>query len=136
MLRNVKVLFIALAIFVIAGSAYAFAAANTVPASSAGYKDSTVSGYTVSLIEYDLVTADPTKVDFIKFTITDDAATNPALLVLISTDDGTNWSAAADCTITPTSAGAATVSCDVTDRPLVGIVSLDVVASSTTDPTP
>ena len=36
MFRNFKVLLIALIVIVVAGSAYAFAAANTVPASAAG----------------------------------------------------------------------------------------------------
>jgi hypothetical protein len=54
MLRNFKVLLIVLVVIVIAGSAYAFAATNTVPDSAAGYKANVVHGYTVENIVYDL----------------------------------------------------------------------------------
>ena len=60
MFRNFKVLLIVLVVIVIAGSAYAFAAANTVPDSAAGYKANVVPGYTVTNIVYDLDATDPT----------------------------------------------------------------------------
>ena len=50
MLRNVKFLFVILAVLAIAGSAYAFAAANTVEASAAGYTASVVPGYAVTVV--------------------------------------------------------------------------------------
>ncbi len=70
MLRNVKFLFVILAVLVIAGSAYAFAAANTVADSNAGYAASlSFSGYDVTAIAYDSVDADPTKLAKISFTL-------------------------------------------------------------------
>ncbi len=62
MFRNLKVLLIALVVVAAAGSAYAFAAANTVADSAAGYKANVVPGYTVSAIVYDLDATDPTLV--------------------------------------------------------------------------
>ena len=53
MLRNVKFLFVILAVLVIAGSAFAFAAANTVPTTLVlgdGLGD--VSGYTITDVVY------------------------------------------------------------------------------------
>ena len=43
----------------ITGGAYAFTAANTVPATNAGSGSGTVSGYTVSNIHYSLNTTTP-----------------------------------------------------------------------------
>ena len=54
MFRNFKVLLIVLVVIVAAAGAYAFAAANTVEDSAAGYKASTVSGYAVTDLVYDL----------------------------------------------------------------------------------
>jgi len=55
MSRNFKVLLFVLAVIVIAGSAYAFAAANTIPDNNVGSGVSTVSGYVISNIEYNFV---------------------------------------------------------------------------------
>ena len=48
MFRNFKVLLIVLVAIIVAGSAFAFAATNTVADSAAGYKASEVPGYTVT----------------------------------------------------------------------------------------
>jgi hypothetical protein len=53
----------------ITGGAYAFTAANTVPATNAGSGSGTVSGYTVSNIHYSLNTTTPNNVDSLTFTI-------------------------------------------------------------------
>jgi hypothetical protein len=53
----------------IAGGAYAFTAANTVPASTAGAGSGTVSGYTVSNIHYGLDATTPLNVDTVTFTV-------------------------------------------------------------------
>ena len=44
--RTFKVLFVVMAVMVMAGATYAFAAANTVPATKAGDGSGVVSGYT------------------------------------------------------------------------------------------
>src|SRR5512132_882768 len=67
MFRNFKVLLLALVVIVIAASAYAFAAANTVPASNVGSGASTVSGYVISNIEYNFVSGNPNEIATIEF---------------------------------------------------------------------
>ena len=64
-----KVALVSLSAFVVAGSAYAFTAANTVPASNAGAGSGTVSGFTVSNLHYALNAATPTNVDSLTFAV-------------------------------------------------------------------
>jgi hypothetical protein len=54
---------------VIAGGAYAFTAANTVPTSNAGAGSGTVSGYTVSNVHYALDGTAPTNIDTLTFNV-------------------------------------------------------------------
>ena len=54
---------------VIAGGAYAFTAANTVPSSSVGAGSGTVSGYTVSNVHYALDSTTPTNIDTLTFNV-------------------------------------------------------------------
>ena len=54
---------------VIAGGAYAFTAANTVPATNVGAGSGTVSGYTVSNIHYSLDGTNPTNIDSLTFSV-------------------------------------------------------------------
>jgi hypothetical protein len=132
MLRNFKVLLLVLAVLVIAGSAYAFAAANTVPDTAAGYKASVVSGYTVSNIVYDLDDMDPTTVDAITFDIAPSAGSVAAAIVKIQTASGGNWT---DCSLSGTGPSKA-VTCTFGSLLLEDVTALNVVASSTADPTP
>ena len=132
MLRNFKALLFVLAVLVIAGSAYAFAAANTVPDSAAGYKASVVSGYTVSNIVYDLDDADPTTVDAITFDITPTSGSAAAVLVKIQTETSGTWT---DCSLSGTGPGMA-ATCTFGALMLEDVTALNVVASSTTDPAP
>ena len=53
----------------LAAGAYAFTASNTVPGSKAGDGSSTVSGYTLSAIHYNLDATTPTNVDSLTFTL-------------------------------------------------------------------
>jgi hypothetical protein len=53
----------------IAGGAYAFTAANTVPISNAGAGSGTVSGYTVTNIHYGLNSATPSNIDSLTFNV-------------------------------------------------------------------
>ena len=100
MFRNFKVLLIALAVIVIAGSAYAFAAANTVPATKAGDGLGVVSGYTVTGIQYTLNATDPNTLDAVKFDLGAAAATGQVQAQIVATtgtwytctlDTGTVW---------------------------------------------
>ena len=78
--KNIKWLFVVLAVFVLASAVYAFAASNTVPASKAGDGSGTVSGYIVSSVQFVLNT-DATKIDAIKFALDSTATTVQAKFV-------------------------------------------------------
>jgi hypothetical protein len=132
MFRNFKVLLIVFVAIVVAGSAYAFAAANTIAVSGAGYKDSVVSGYAVTNVIYDLDT-DPTKLEKIIFDIAPIAPnTAAAVVVKISTaaiQDFTTSTCVISGTTTIIATCTFTSAIDVAD-----VVALDVVASSSSNP--
>jgi hypothetical protein len=130
MFRNFKVLLLVLVVVVIAGSAYAFAAQNTVADSAAGYKASVVPGYTVTSIAYDLNATDPTLVDKITFLISPSSGTLVAAIVKIQTATGGAWT---DCVLVAGTAPSMTVTCTTTSLPLANVTALNVVASSSAD---
>ena len=132
MFRNFKVLLLVVVILVIAGSAYAFAAQNTIAESAGGYKASTVSGYSVTNIVYYLDATDPTIVDAITFGIAPTSGSAAAALVKVQTSDGGAWT---DCTLS--GAGPSkSATCTYGALQLEAVTALNVVASSTTDPAP
>jgi len=133
MFRNLKFLLIALFVIAIAGGAYAFAASNTVPDSTAGSGASTVGGYTVSSIVYDLDAANPTIVDAITFTIAPDSGTQKAVAVFVQTELSGNWTS---CTLVDGTLPAVNATCTFGTLALEDVTVLNVVANSTTDPTP
>jgi hypothetical protein len=132
MFRNFKVLLTVLVVVAVAGSAYAFAAGNTVPDSNAGYGDSTVSGYTITDVTYNYVAAAPTTLASIEFTLTSDGADNlQKPEVQISTTAGV---AKADfetstCTVSTTSPWVATCAFGTAIN-VADVVKLNVLASS------
>lgn len=67
--RGVRVAIAAVAAVAIAGGAYAFTAANTVPTSNAGAGSATVSGYVVTNVHYVLDATTPGNIDSLTFTI-------------------------------------------------------------------
>jgi hypothetical protein len=87
MLRNFKVLFVIVIAIVLAVSAYAFADANTVPATKAGDGAGVISGYTVSNVVYNLNATDPTALDSVEFTLS--AAASQAQIKLVAA--GSDW---------------------------------------------
>ena len=99
MFRNFKVMLIALVILAIAGSAYAFAAANTVPDTKAGDGLGVVSGYTITDVVYTLNATDPSTLDSVAFDLGAAAATGKVNAQLIASgswytcvlDTGTVW---------------------------------------------
>jgi hypothetical protein len=123
----------ALAIIVIAGSAYAFAATNTVPDSAAGYQASVVPGYTVTDIVYDLNATDPTMVDNITFAIAPSSGSVVAALVKVQTADTGTWK---DCTLATGTGSSMNVTCTYGALALVDVTALNIVASSSLDPAP
>ena len=129
MFRNFKVLLFVLAILVIAGSAYAFAAQNTIAESAAGYKASTVPGYGITNVAYDLDDADPTTVDAITFDIAPSSGSTAAVLVKVQTAGGGSWT---DCTLSGAGPSKA-ATCTYGALLLEDVTALNIVASSTTD---
>ncbi len=135
MLRKFKVLFIALVAIVVAGGSYAFAAANTVADSAAGYKDSVVSGYAVTNVVYDLNATDPTLVDNITFDVAPTTGSAVAKLVEVQTATAGDWMI---CGLADGTAPVINVTCTYTNPTLelTAVTALNVVASSTLDPAP
>jgi len=133
MSRNFKALLLVLAVLVIAGSAYAFAASNTIAENAAGYKASVVPGYAVTNIVYDLDATDPTLVDEITFAISPASGSAAATIVKLQTVTGGTWT---DCTLAAGTAPAMNVTCTYGTLLLEDVTALNIVASSSLDPAP
>ncbi len=131
MFRNFKVLLIVFVAIVVAGSAYAFAATNTVPDSAAGYKANVVPGYTVTNIVYDLDGTDPTIVDAITFDIAPSSGTVVAAIVKLQTVTAGAWT---NCTLGVAVVSSRPVTCTYGALNLVDVTALNIVASSSVDP--
>ena len=125
MLRKFGFLFVALVAIVIAATAYAFAASNTVPATKAGAGIGVVSGYTVSGIIYHLDTADATQLTSVEFDL--DAAATSARIKLVVAD--TTWYSCTNVVNHWTCAVSPSVAFSTVDE-------LNVVAADTAIPTP
>jgi len=69
----------------LATGAYAFTASNTVPASQAGSGDGAITGYTVSVVAYQLNATTPSDIDSVTFTLSANATTVKAKIVSGST---------------------------------------------------
>ena len=102
---------IVLAAFALGGTL--FAAANTVPPSTAGEGTNTVSGYTITSIVYNLNAADPRNADSITFIATADNGSVVAVLPNIKAkfDPAGSWYT---CTRTGGVPPAHNISCDTT----------------------
>jgi hypothetical protein len=87
MLRNFKVLSVVMVAILLAVSAYAFAAANTVPTTKAGTGAGAISGYAVSNVVYNLNASDPTLLDSVDLSL-DAAATNVQIKLVAA---GSTW---------------------------------------------
>jgi hypothetical protein len=133
MFRNFRVLLAVLVILVIAGGAFAFAAANTVPDSAAGYKANVVPGYTVTSIVYDLDATNPTLVDNITFDVAPSSGTVVAAIVKLQTATGGSWT---DCDLVAGIAPHMAVTCEYGSLELKDVTALNIVASSSLDPAP
>jgi hypothetical protein len=86
---------------ILATSAYAFAASNTVPASNAGEGQTAIGGYTVSAVTYTYSTANPSQISTVGFTIAPAATkasvslvnTTGLLQACVGTGPGPTWTA-------------------------------------------
>src|SRR3972149_11152266 len=96
-IRSSKMFVVVLAMLVFATTAYAFAAANTVPASYAGEGSGAISGYTVSNIVYTYDTANPSNVTDVDFDLNaaassvDVSLTGAGSLQGCTNTGGTSW---------------------------------------------
>lgn len=117
--------FAILAVLILSASVYAFAAANTVPATDAGAGSGVISGYTVSNVAYTLDATTPTELDAVTFDITGtDSAADPGTVKVQLVATGGTWY---DCTI----GTSPNWSCTVTDTLLVeNMDQLSVVATN------
>lgn len=92
----------AVAVCVVAGGAFAFTAANTVPSSTAGAGSSVVSGYTVTNLHYVLNATTPANIDSLTFTITPVIPSTSSGKVIVqaalTTGGPTNYTCATDTT--------------------------------------
>lgn len=120
-----KYLAIAFIILTLGVIAYGYAAANVVPESGAGDGSGTVSGYTISNIDYTLLTSDPSKVTSVSFDVASTGGAGVPNDVQITVDSGTTWVA---CTGPETNTWTCTFT--VSAEPSVtAIESLQVVAA-------
>jgi hypothetical protein len=78
-------------ILILAVVAFGYAAANIVPESGAGDGTGTVSGYTITNIDYTLLTSDPSKVQLLTLDVAATAGAGDATDVRITVDSGTTW---------------------------------------------
>lgn len=120
--RNRKLRWVAAAalVAVAAFAASAFTASNTVPASSAGDGANTISGYTITNVQYTLNATNPKNMDAVTFTISPAAASTVKIQVV----NGGSWYS---CTNTAGSVSCATTAPQAT---VLAADQLTVVATS------
>jgi len=98
MFRSSKMFVVVLMVLVFATAAFAFAATNTVPGTSAGEGAGVVSGYTVTNVQYNLNAITASNIDTVTFTLNAAATTVKVRLVTTgsyytcSNTSGNNWS--------------------------------------------
>ena len=98
--RSSKMFVAVLIVLVLATSAFAFAATNTVPATYAGEGASTTSGYTVTNVAYNLNATTASNIDSVAFTLNAAATTVKVRLVTTGSyysctnTSGNNWNCA------------------------------------------
>ena len=86
-----KIIASALIILTISAVAYGYAAANVVPESGIGDGSGTVSGYTISNIDYTLLSSDPSSLTSVSFDVAPTSGASAATDVRITVDNGTTW---------------------------------------------
>lgn len=113
-MKRVRRLTVVAVFAIVAVAAFGFAAANVVPESGAGDGSGTISGYTVSAIQYNLNTTNPANVDSVEFDLAPTAGAGAASEVSARVNTG-SWSTCTNtagshwsCTLTGVTASAAT----------------------------
>ena len=109
-------------ILILAAAIYGFAAANIVPETGAGDGSGTVSGYTITNVNWVINSdSDPSDVDSVSFDVNATAGAGAASEVYISLDGGTTW-------ITTCTDAGATWTCTGLSDTVLSVTSLRVVA--------
>jgi hypothetical protein len=113
-----KVILVVAAVLILSTTAYAFAAANVVPASSAGEGSTAISGFNVTNVHYNLNSTNPGTIDTVTFTI---APAFPAGgTITIQLVAGGSWY---PCAV----AGGTNVTCTTTGAPVSTAATLHIV---------
>ena len=86
-----RIITIALILLTLSVITYGYAAANVVPESGAGDGSGTISGYTITNIDYTLLTSDPSKIENVSFDVTATAGASAPDDVRVTVDSGTTW---------------------------------------------
>lgn len=107
---------------ILGSSAYAFAAANTVPASNAGTGAGTISGYVISDIAY-TVNSNNTLLDSVAMTVTPNGSGQPTDVSIRLFDASSTWYPCVQDGTTPT-----LWTCDTAAASLSTFANLTVVA--------
>jgi hypothetical protein len=126
--RALRILLAVVASMAIAGGAYAFTAANTVPSSNAGAGVGTVSGFTITNLHYGLNTTTPANIDSLSFTVAPVIPSTSSGKVLVQAILSTGGPNTYTCT---TNTAGDTVSCPTTSPQLTAALlsSVTVVAA-------
>ena len=118
--RALKIGLIIVVTLAMAGVANALAAANTVPATSAGDGNGTISGYTITNVHYNLNASDPSTIDSVTFTV--NSAIPAGGTVKIQLVSAGTWYT---CTVS----GGTNVTCTTTGASVSTATTLRVVAA-------
>jgi hypothetical protein len=121
---NIRLMAIFALALVLAGATYAFAAANTVPASKAGDGSGAISGYTVSTIHYNLSAANPGNIDNITFTLNSAPAVGSTIKIKLVAA-GSTWYSCTFVTTTVTCANGSTLGASVLTSDSLEVVVAD-----------
>ncbi len=114
--KKMRVAYAVVFALILAALTFAYAAANSVPATYAGDGSSATSGYTISNVHYVLDGTNPANIDEVTFTL--NAAAADVRIQLVS---GGSWFT---CSVT----GGTSVTCDVSGVTVLAANTLRVVA--------
>jgi hypothetical protein len=122
-MRKSRVLLAGVGVAAAAVTTSAFTASNTLNDSVAGYDEATVSGATVTKIEYVLDTTDASLIDSIDFEATEDVDQNSAFLQFTDAA-GAPIGAAIECTVSAFAAAVTPISCPTPDKAISSFVGI------------
>lgn len=128
--HKVRILGVGLIVGLLAAGTYAFTNTNTVPSSKAGQGTNTISGYTVTNVDYNESTTNPHKLASVEFDL-DTAADVVKISVIDSADNATTGATGQtwySCTAVLTHYTCLTGSDDLLRPEMSAVDELDVVA--------